>query len=107
MDAQIKQKWVEALRSGKYQQGQGILKGGNEYCCLGVLCEVMGATFYSGSPVLLSNSQTLKRSSGDELLNRNALQIVGMTERDQDMVAKMNDGGKSFANIADHIEEHL
>lgn len=38
------QKWVEALRSGKYQQGRQQLatetQTGRTYCCLGVLCEV-------------------------------------------------------------------
>ena len=41
MNARIKRKWVAALRSGKYAQGQGFLKdedGG--YCCLGVLCSI-------------------------------------------------------------------
>lgn len=42
-------KWVEALRSGKYKQGYGCLaaihtdlegKKTEEYCCLGVACEV-------------------------------------------------------------------
>jgi hypothetical protein len=34
-------KWVEALRSGKYKQGRGILRSVNdEFCCLGVACDV-------------------------------------------------------------------
>lgn len=44
MKKSIAMKWVNALRSGKYKQGEmGYLKdseGG--YCCLGVLCEVVG-----------------------------------------------------------------
>jgi hypothetical protein len=36
----IKEKWLTALRSGKYVKGTGRLCGGNKYCCLGVLCEV-------------------------------------------------------------------
>lgn len=36
-------KWVEALRSGDFEQGKGALKDvdGN-YCCLGVACEISG-----------------------------------------------------------------
>lgn len=38
--------WLTALRSGKYKQGYGQLKlecdESTSYCCLGVLCEVMG-----------------------------------------------------------------
>lgn len=35
------QKWVKALRSGKYKQGFCQLRRGDSYCCLGVLCEVL------------------------------------------------------------------
>lgn len=39
---EIKQKWLDALRSGEFKQGFGKLKGRNfkdeiVYCCLGVL----------------------------------------------------------------------
>jgi hypothetical protein len=36
--------WVAALRSGRYRQGRGGLRGedvvGPRHCCLGVLCEL-------------------------------------------------------------------
>ncbi len=38
----IQTKWLEALESGNYKQGRGCLNGPNGFCCLGVLCEVMG-----------------------------------------------------------------
>lgn len=45
MDQAIKQRWVDALRSGKFPQTQGALhrKSASDdrpegYCCLGVLC---------------------------------------------------------------------
>lgn len=40
LDKDIKKAWVEALRSGKYEQGEDYLKKDNCYCCLGVLCEI-------------------------------------------------------------------
>lgn len=47
MNREVKKKWVAALRSGEYRQGQRRLvqekSSGYSYCCLGVLCEVMGA----------------------------------------------------------------
>lgn len=48
MDVKMIRKWVEALESGDYNQGQGLLKQVNkhegkvEHCCLGVLCEIAG-----------------------------------------------------------------
>lgn len=36
--------WLDALESGKYKQGQGVLCSvTHEYCCLGVLAELAGA----------------------------------------------------------------
>jgi hypothetical protein len=40
MKADIKTKWVAALRSGEYEQTEGVLRNGNGFCCLGVLCDL-------------------------------------------------------------------
>jgi hypothetical protein len=41
MKPEIKAMWLDALRSGEYRQGQGVLRSeDNEYCCLGVLCDL-------------------------------------------------------------------
>jgi len=41
MKKAVKKRWVKALRSGKYRQGEFKLctrhKGGSKFCCLGVL----------------------------------------------------------------------
>jgi len=45
MNLEIKKQWLEALRSGRYKQGQQALCresdfGKYTYCCLGVLCDL-------------------------------------------------------------------
>lgn len=44
MDKQIKQRWIDALRSGNYKQGKFWLRRGDKcessFCCLGVLCDI-------------------------------------------------------------------
>ena len=63
MDRTIRDKWVAALRSGKYKQGRGALRvaGGSynheapesnedRFCCLGVLCDVRGAQWFHRGP---------------------------------------------------------
>jgi|LakMenEpi03Aug12_release.lakeMendotaPanAssembly.Ray.scaffolds.fasta_scaffold845043_2 hypothetical protein len=42
MNQQIKQQWIEALRSGEYSQAQEELRVGDSFCCLGVLCDLYG-----------------------------------------------------------------
>lgn len=40
MNPEVKTQWLEALRSGEFQQGTGALCEGGKYCCLGVLSEL-------------------------------------------------------------------
>ena len=40
MKEEIKDRWVEALRSGEYKQGKKALKMDGNFCCLGVLCDL-------------------------------------------------------------------
>lgn len=40
MKKDIKNLWVQALRSGKYKQGYIALREGNTYSALGVLCDL-------------------------------------------------------------------
>lgn len=41
MNKEVKAKWLKALRSGKYKQGDSYLRRKDgTYCCLGVLCDI-------------------------------------------------------------------
>lgn len=41
MNPEVKRRWVQALRSGRYTQGTGRLRSvADEFCCLGVLCDL-------------------------------------------------------------------
>lgn len=41
MNPEIKKQWVDALKSGEYKQGKGmLLSPSDKYCCLGVLCDL-------------------------------------------------------------------
>lgn len=37
--------WVEALRSGRYEQTRGRLRSENLFCCMGVLCDLHAGQF--------------------------------------------------------------
>ena len=85
MNVEIKRKWVEALRSGKFTQLRGGFQDGKNHCCLAVL----GATISSNTPFPDDNK-------------------IGLSARERTNLIRMNDDqGKSFAEIADYIEEHL
>lgn len=53
MRAEIKELWLEALRSGRYEQGNGVLFDAthNQFCCLGVLCDLAATAGVIAPPV--------------------------------------------------------
>lgn len=85
------QKWLDALRSGEYEQGRGFLELKGNYCCLGVAAAVVGIpTDESGE-----NYERV----------RNAL---GISRQEQDDLTTLNDVyEKPFTEIADEIESIL
>jgi hypothetical protein len=97
MNGDIKAKWLQALRSGEYKQGHGRLRIlPNLYCCLGVLCEVMGVkadgVLYDGCTSYIS-----PRTQN----------VAGLRAKDQSRLSSMNDRGDTFPEIADWIETNL
>lgn len=38
---EFRKQWVDALRSGSYEQGQSALRENGKYCCLGVACNLV------------------------------------------------------------------
>lgn len=109
MKAALKKKWIDALRSGNYKQGHSVLRNDDHYCCLGVLCDVIGPTKWDKDG-----------REGDTYVwkheNKNNYCVVPyMNELDEYFVdkqqvrlANMNDKeNKSFEEIADYIEKNV
>ena len=40
MTREFKEKWIEALLSGDYEQGQGQLVSNGKFCCLAVALDI-------------------------------------------------------------------
>jgi len=40
--AEHRKQWVDALRSGEYEQVTGHMRAGDKFCCLGVACDISG-----------------------------------------------------------------
>lgn len=99
MDKELKTKWIEALRSGKYYQGKGRLKDSfDRYCCLGVLCDVSNIQINkSGLDCIVDDVacgyRPIKKILGE-------VKVINLY--------KMNDlENMTFDEIADYIEENL
>lgn len=114
MKQDVAKKWIKVLRSGKYKQTKGALRveedGKPSYCCLGVLCEVIGMKFHR---IETNTGQSFfygKDSNG--WLPPSALPRTGMKSACGEIVAEgitltdLNDDGQSFKQIANVIEKH-
>lgn len=127
MNPEIKARWVAALRSGKYQQGRRVLRNGDSYCCLGVLCElaledgIVTATIDEHTSV--TRYHDVDRSHNEFSDEHDSTHLLSLGVRDwanlglnpsvssgggrTHTLSGFNDEGTSFADIADMIEERL
>lgn len=110
---EVVKKWLAALRSGSYRQGRGKLRRGDEFCCLGVLCDLavqcnvilesvksqvlFGVHSYDGATAVLPKrvADWAGLSTVDGVFTNDNGQITSLTG--------LNDNGESFATIADVI----
>ena len=109
MNTEIKTKWLEALRSGKYQQGRGILRSvNNEYCCLGVLCDLVAPDKWTKPEK--GTAMFFMSNNGDKKLHfppDSVMRAAELSIDNGDILAARNDDGQSFEEIANFIEENL
>lgn len=101
MTKKMANKWIRALRSGKYTQGRHELytPATNRYCCLGVLCDLY--------PELQLNSIFGAVVSESTLYNHHRAGLadaVGTIPYSGVSLASLNDIGYSFNEIADIIQ---
>jgi len=100
--AELKSRWVAALRSGRYQQGKRRLSirhrnGRESNCCLGVLCRVARVRGWRDGAMLRDSD------AGTDLAGQ-----IGLGVHEEIELSLMNDNrNKSFREIADWIEKNL
>jgi len=112
-------RWVKALLSGKYKQGQERLKDEDDcYCCLGVLGEISKVSEFN-----LLHGQLLKDGfdqekcgiktpegtpmlADDEATGRGVRLKVGKKIQKFTDLADANDSGASFKSIAGWIKRN-
>jgi hypothetical protein len=106
MNPEIKAKWLEALRSGKYKQAEGRLKVNDTFCCLGVLCDISGLSKWDGDYYLNCVSVLPDEVAEWSGLGDKSPNVKEASGRNRSL-AGLNDDGNSFKEIADLIERYL
>lgn len=117
MPKELKTKWLEALRSGKYSQGQFSLFDGTGYCCLGVLemvCDGEVEKEYEEGhdrefPLTMPSDKWYKEHGIKDFYD----DVEEKGYKTDIYLSLMNDGaspqveGKTFPEIADWIEDNV
>ncbi len=137
MKPEIKEMWIQALESGEYQQGHRALHPGDNFCCLGVLCDLyrkatgLGkwteqvrkfteSSAYSGKEVVFESGSitatdvppgpVIQWAFSDLTENENEHWFqtdYSKTPNAFQTLAFQNDSGHSFSSIANIIREKL
>jgi hypothetical protein len=131
MNPQVKQKWIDALRSGKYDQGSEKLRSHQGFCCLGVLCDLysheknQGWDFRGVRETNLQPQDYWYFDGESEFLPDSVREWAGMacknpsvrvdvTDNDDeddwfyhDEIANLNDSGYTFKELSNVIEQQF
>ena len=111
-----RQKWVTALRSGKYEQTINQLANIDRtaFCCLGIACEISGlGKWETGSVNSIYSTESDSRTDRHTTTLPQAVQEwLGLRDKygalaiydGRCSLANVNDKGATFAEIADIIE---
>jgi len=117
LPADFKAKWVEALRSGDYEQGDYALRSVGGFCCLGVACDLSGVewikdqddcyTTEAGNDCFPTADELGDRAISVLLQNTSVRNTFDEPVTVMREIANHNDMGAPFSEIADWIEENL
>jgi hypothetical protein len=103
MKREVRDKWCNALESGEYRQGKKQLKTHeNEFCCLGVLFDVMGGTWVDGIKAVDKEG-----FNGIAFLPEGFREAIGLPYDLQGTLSCMNDDdNRSFIYISGWLRDN-
>jgi hypothetical protein len=102
MDANIKAKWLEALRSGKYRKARGQLRRiGRQMCCLGVLCDILPEVKWESVVARYRNSFSRVQ------LPKGVNDLAGLPVNREMDLSNLNDSKAGWEPVIQYIETEL
>lgn len=99
-------KWISALRSGQYKQGREFLCANDQFCCLGVLCDLSEIDEFK-----TKEHRAAEYLDQDQHLPEEVMRLTGMVSTHGSSyntpdLTVLNDEGSTFLEIADIIEKN-
>ena len=109
MDKELKERWVNALRTGLYEQTKGVLyrPESGQFCAMGVLCDIQGAQWNSDP---LAPSWPINAEDEDVDADERATCLMplryGLTCDQQGEICELNDSNElTFEQIAEYVDD--
>ena len=104
MDKELKAKWIDALRSGKYKKGkrQLFVPYEGSYCCLGVLAHMQDPSSIDDKGSAVINDKDYNATVYLPYVFKDIIPL-----NDEKMLARINDSSESFIEVIDYIECNL
>lgn len=108
MNPELKAKWIADLKT--HTQATGVLHDAKTggYCCLGVACLTLGAAFGGPGDIWGKTPRLGDLAINDgEGLSKYGVELLGITELEQDQLIHINDTSDSFEPVIGWIEANL
>lgn len=112
MNPEMKKRWLDALRSGKYTKGKGALRqrveGSSSFCCLGVAVDIFlpGVRWvYAGSSGYAYCDEDGGRFTG--LVGDGLMREMNLSHEHAENLAWVNDHSPTFDDVIRYIEDRL
>lgn len=105
MTQDTQQEWIDALRSGEYEQTRNTIRDDRGMCCLGVLCDIVDPEGWEtfGPRV---HAHNLGQCGEPAELDVDLLRAAGISREDAQRLVELNDVYRaSFDEIADWLED--
>ena len=108
LNKKFKQKWINALKSGKYKKGRyGLCSHSNEYCCLGVACAIATNTTAMPTAMLTPYSYPKQKHVKGTSYDITALQSLVRDLATMGILPNINDRNDTFEPAIKYIKENL
>lgn len=115
INPEVKEKWVQALRSGEYDQTTKVLRDNEGFCCLGVLTDLYlqehdedWKLMKNGYYAIQLDVRVEYEALAERVQEWAGLASPNGTIDGGECLAEMNDSGHySFEDIANVIEEKM
>ena len=91
--------WIKTLKSGKYKKGTKFLRTDNQFCCLGVLCDIEAPDKWEGAYDHISHN---KQTTIPSFKYTNE---YGLSKDDIVLLCRLNDGNSTWTKVIKYLEK--